>query len=159
VCVIVYGVHYFGLGAYLSHFHLSSNVHKLPSHAPLPQYGLLCCVWLTCSTGMPPSPDFIVPASREAIVEDSAWNAELRDRIPGVLLRALDQLLALPVPPTPAASGAPSAQQQQGGSASTTGSGSTPAAPQDPYLARFNFWLQCLPLRGVAKVREGRHQE
>jgi hypothetical protein len=142
----------------LHHSHLCSHSHKqyilfVTESPPVRQgMGITCVPRLgssiphTCCPVLvavlpPRPPDFIVPASREAIVEDSAWNAELRDKIPGVLLRALDQLLALPLPA--AAQPAPSAQG---------GAVIAPAPQQDPYLSRFNFWLQCLPLRGVAKV-------
>ena len=71
--------------------------------------------------------DFLLPASREAIVQDSPWNLELKDRIPHLLLLALDKLSQLPVP-------------------------GRSLGQEELYCARLNFWLTCLPLRGVAKA-------
>lgn len=43
--------------------------------------------------------DFIVPASRETVQRDCAWNEALRDKVPELVVGALERFRELPVPP------------------------------------------------------------
>ncbi|GAX80804.1 hypothetical protein CEUSTIGMA_g8240.t1 [Chlamydomonas eustigma] len=105
--------------------------------------------------------DFLLPAARESISEDSDWNCELRDQIPGLLLKALNQLLQVPLADIMQEEDSPdcrhgdsdatamdNAEEQQMNQAAA---GAMAEHQLQRYLRRFNFWLSCLPLPGVAK--------
>jgi hypothetical protein len=104
----------------------------------------------------------LLPAARESISEDSDWNCELRDQIPGLLLKALDELVQVPSSMNVNDDGlnAVNAVSQEGlvKDEEKQQEMSAETMPDEHkfqhYLMRFNFWLSCLPLHGVAKVRE-----